>query len=154
MVKSNDKYSSPAYWTQLIQLALYENIHNFMESRGFNRAQLAQHLGVSKGYVSQVLNGDFDHRLSKLVELTLACGLVPRFDFVPRKYAAEVVRSTYLQPTDWKNCHEIYGRRIVERVSQYWRANAMPVQYKPLDRKSVKIGETDMKISYTSNRIA
>ncbi len=53
-----------------------------MESENINRTQLAERLGVSKGYVSQLLNGDFDHRLSKLVELALAFGYVPKFELV------------------------------------------------------------------------
>ena len=52
-----------------------------MKSNGLNRTQLAEKLGVSKGYVSQIMNGDSDHRLSKLVELSLAIGLVPNLNF-------------------------------------------------------------------------
>lgn len=48
-----------------------------------NRTQLAEYLGVSKGYASQILNGEYDHRLSKLVKLSLAFGYVPKVDFVP-----------------------------------------------------------------------
>ena len=33
--------------------------------------------------MTQLLNGDFDHRLSKLVELSLSVGLVPKVEFVP-----------------------------------------------------------------------
>lgn len=47
-----------------------------------NRTQLADKLGVSKGYISQVLKGDFDHKISKLVELSLASGKVPLVNFL------------------------------------------------------------------------
>ena len=46
-----------------------------------NKTQLAAYLGCSKGYVSQLLNGDFDHKLSKLVELSLAIGKVPLLEY-------------------------------------------------------------------------
>ena len=42
-----------------------------MKEKKLNRTKLAQKLQVSKGYVTQLFNGDFDHKLSKLVELTL-----------------------------------------------------------------------------------
>lgn len=74
---------SPEYWTTGIQLELYNCAERFMEERGMNRTQLASHLGVSKGYVSQLLNGDYDHKLSKLVELALAFGYVPSVTFTP-----------------------------------------------------------------------
>lgn len=46
-----------------------------------NSSQLAKHLGCSKGYVSQLLNGNFDHKLSKLVELSLAIGKAPILEY-------------------------------------------------------------------------
>lgn len=40
-----------------------------------HKSQLAEYLGVSKGYVSQLLNGDYDHCMSKFFELALAFGM-------------------------------------------------------------------------------
>lgn len=37
---------------------------------------------VSKGYIPQIFNGDFDHKLSKLIELSLASGKAPILHFV------------------------------------------------------------------------
>lgn len=80
---------SPEYWTTHAQIDLYESALSFMEKTGKNRKELAEHLGVSKSYVSQLLNGDFDHRLSKFVELSLAFGFVPKVSFIPlEEYAA------------------------------------------------------------------
>lgn len=74
---------SPEYWTAKAQVDLYNQAQNFMKETGKNKSQLADYLGVSKGYVSQLLNGDYDHRLSKFFELALAFGVVPQIDFVP-----------------------------------------------------------------------
>lgn len=104
MSKLTNKYTSPAYWTQLIQLMLYRNIKAYLEEHNMTQKEFAAHLGVSKGYVSQILSGDFDHKLSKLTELALACDLVPRLEFVPAEFAAQVAKSCYIQPTDWKMC--------------------------------------------------
>ena len=76
--------STPEYWTTRIQLDLYNHLQNYMTENGLNRTQLAQKLGVTKGYVTKILNGDFDHRLSKLVELSLAIGFIPKIDFIKK----------------------------------------------------------------------
>ncbi len=64
---------------------LQDNLRNeillFMEHNGMNKAQLAEYLGCTKGYVTQLLNGEFDHKLSKFVELSLAIGKVPEIRF-------------------------------------------------------------------------
>lgn len=73
---------SPEYWMAKIQIALYNCAELFMAQSGKNRTQLAEHLGVTKGYVTQLLSGEYDHRLSKMVELALAFGYVPQVTFV------------------------------------------------------------------------
>ena len=73
---------SPAYWIAKVQLALFNCAQSFMERNGMNRTQLAAHLGVSKGYVSQLLNGESDYKLS--------FGYVPSIEFRP---VSEVVES-------------------------------------------------------------
>lgn len=73
---------SPAYWTTEIQSELYREISRFMELHKLNRTQLAERLGCSKGYVTQVLSGDYDHKLSKFVELSMAIGKIPELKFV------------------------------------------------------------------------
>lgn len=72
---------SPAYWTAGLQMELYRQIAAFMEKHHMNKKQLAEYLGCSKGYVTQLLNGDFDHKLSKFVELSLAVGKIPELTF-------------------------------------------------------------------------
>ncbi len=77
--------NSPEYWTAKTQIDLYDQAQRFMEKSGKNKSQLAEYLGVSKGYVSQLLNGDYDHRLSKFFELALAFGVIPQIEFIPIK---------------------------------------------------------------------
>lgn len=69
------------FWTTKIQNELYQAVINYIEENKINRTQFAKKLGVTKGYLSQVLNGDFNHRLSKLVELSLAIGIAPIIHF-------------------------------------------------------------------------
>lgn len=52
-----------------------------MEEKGLNPTQLSKELGVTKAFIVQVLKGKFNHSLSKLIELSLAIGVVPHFEF-------------------------------------------------------------------------
>ncbi len=65
-----------------MQLALLNVIEDYMRSKNINRVQLSKELGVSKGYVSQVLNADYDHKMSKLVDLALSSNKIPLLLFV------------------------------------------------------------------------
>lgn len=73
--------SSKGYWIATLQIDLYHQLETFMKENNINRTQLAERLGVSKGYISQVLNGDFDHKISKLVDLSLLMGKVPELTY-------------------------------------------------------------------------
>lgn len=72
---------SKGYWIAKIQTELFRIIDSYMVSRHMNKTQLAEHLGCTKGYVSQLLNGDFDHKMSKFIELSLAVGKIPEIIF-------------------------------------------------------------------------
>lgn len=88
--------TSPEYWTTGTQIDLYNQVLKYMGKTGMDEDQLrnylSERLGVSKGYVSQLLNGDYDYRLSKFFELALALGIIPVIDFVPIE--------DYIQSTD------------------------------------------------------
>ncbi len=72
---------SKEYWIAKLQIDLFNEVEAYMKKNGLNRTQFAEKLGVSKGYISQVLNGDADHRMSKFVEFALSIGLVPSVTF-------------------------------------------------------------------------
>ena len=74
---------SSAYWTQMLQLDVFKMVDAYMKKHHMTRAQFAEKIGVSKGYVTQILNGEFDHKLSTLVNLILACDCVPSLQLTP-----------------------------------------------------------------------
>ena len=74
---------SSEYWTTKMQLDLYARIEAYMSENKINRTELAKRLGVSKGYVTQILNGDYDHRLSKLVEISIKINCIPIIVYEP-----------------------------------------------------------------------
>ena len=75
--------STPEYWTTKIQIDLFSKVEQYIKENNLTKTEFAKKLGVSKGYITQVLNGDFDHRISKLAELAIAIGYYPDFEFMP-----------------------------------------------------------------------
>lgn len=80
-MERKDILQEPAYWITQIQIALFDCATRFMSETGKNKTELAQHLGVSKGYVSQLLSGDYNFSISKLVETAMLMGSVPQLTF-------------------------------------------------------------------------
>lgn len=80
-MKRAELLKSEGYWIAKLQTDLYRELISFMEKTHKNSSQMADYLGCSKGYVSQLLNGNFDHKISKLVELSLAIGKAPLLEY-------------------------------------------------------------------------
>ena len=74
-MKREEVLKSPEYWKAKTLIELYNLAEKFMAETGRNKCRLAEYLGVSKGYLSQLLNGDYDHCMSKFFELALAFGM-------------------------------------------------------------------------------
>ena len=97
---------TPEYWIAKIQFDLFQKVEGYLKENNMTRKQLADKLGVSKGYVSQILNGDFDHKISKLVELSLAIGCRPSFSLdnfngeIISKDIKDIISSIYSQLND------------------------------------------------------
>jgi len=72
---------SKGYWIAKLQIELFRELDEFKKKKSMNNTQLADYLGYTKGYVSQLLNGDFNHKMSKIVELSLAIGKAPKLEF-------------------------------------------------------------------------
>ncbi|MBQ2784097.1 MAG: helix-turn-helix transcriptional regulator [Alistipes sp.] len=82
-MERQDILREPEYWIAQIQMAMYKCALDFMNNSGKNRSQLAEHLGVSKGYVTQLLSGDYNYSLTKLVQTAMTMGYVPKVTFIP-----------------------------------------------------------------------
>lgn len=82
VITREELVQSKEYWVTSIQVKLFAEVEAFMKSHRMNRTQFAEYLGCTKGYVTQLLSGEYDNKISKLVELSLAIGRVPKLDFV------------------------------------------------------------------------
>lgn len=74
---TNQILVSEGYWLGDFQVKLLDSITKYMEKKGINQTQLAEELGCSKSYISQILNGNFDHRISQYIKLLIAVGKIP-----------------------------------------------------------------------------
>jgi len=82
-MKQKDLYNihalrkQPEFVLTQLQNELYRELTIYMEKNTLSKKQLAEKLGVSPSYISQVLNGNFNFTVLKLVELSLAIDKVP-----------------------------------------------------------------------------
>jgi len=98
MITREELLKSPEYWFENAQNDLYGQVVEYMEKEGINQNQLAEQLGVTKGYVSQILKGEFNYTLKKLIDISLAIGQVPKIDYTPiEKIIAEDSQKQFLQ---------------------------------------------------------
>ncbi|WKK75901.2 helix-turn-helix transcriptional regulator [Marivirga salinae] len=81
MKKREELYKTTEYWLENIQNDIYRHVQEYMEENNLNKAGLARELGFSRPYITQVLNGEFNFSLKKLIELSLAVGKVPIINF-------------------------------------------------------------------------
>ncbi len=81
MKPENEIIKSPDYWLTKIQNELYRELSRYMVKNNLNQNDLAKKLKVSRGYVNQVLNGNFNFTLKKLIELSLAIDKIPSVSF-------------------------------------------------------------------------
>ncbi len=89
---------SPEYWFEDAQNELYRQVIEYKERKGINQTQLAEELGVSKGYVSQILKGEFNYTLKTLIDISLAIGIVPKIEYKSIESVIEEDNKTqYLQ---------------------------------------------------------
>lgn len=84
MINRKNLLESPNYLLTTYQLEIYRHISNYMKENNLTQKDLAKQLNVSDAYVSQILNGNFNFTLKKLIELGLKIGKVPTLEFVDK----------------------------------------------------------------------
>jgi|GEM_PF-1597751 predicted XRE-type DNA-binding protein len=105
MLTHDELLKTKTYWTMKIQNDLFNAVEEYLKVNNLTRTQFAEQLGVSKGYVTQILNGEFDHRVSKLVEIILAIGKVPDLQLNPSNSESEGNENAEEQPA-FQHTHE------------------------------------------------
>jgi transcriptional regulator with XRE-family HTH domain len=81
MFTREELLKSPEYWFEGEQNELFRQVSAYMEREKINQTELANRLNVSKGYISQILDGNFNYTLKKLIEICLSIGVVPQIKY-------------------------------------------------------------------------
>jgi transcriptional regulator with XRE-family HTH domain len=81
MKTREDLLKSPTYWLTDVQIEVFNLLNTYMVENKLTQKQVAEKLNVSPSYVSQILNGNFNFTISKLIELALLVGKAPIIQF-------------------------------------------------------------------------
>ena len=84
MLTQDELLETPDYLLTKYQNEIFRQLHAYMENNHLSQKDVAKKLGVSNAYISQVLNGNFNFTLKKLIELGLAMGKIPKIEFVDK----------------------------------------------------------------------
>lgn len=72
---------NPSYIIQNVQLSIYTMVDREMSLRNMNRKKMSAFLNISKRQLNKILDGEFDGKLSQLIEIALKLGYTPKIKF-------------------------------------------------------------------------
>jgi len=87
------------FQTEEAMLELNERIVQIMEEKGINRVKLANLLGVSKAFITKLLNGNPNLTIKSMVSIAHALGCELDIDICPKGFE---VRKLYMSPSPKK----------------------------------------------------
>lgn len=83
MITREDLLKSSEYWTEIIQNKIYNDLAEYIQNNDIPNKHFVESLGISKGRVSQILNGsNLNFRMDTLVKLCLTIDKVPDFHLI------------------------------------------------------------------------
>lgn len=125
--------NEPSYWIENVNGILYDSILNFMEVHNMNRSQLAEHLELSKGRISQILNdGEINFSMKKVIEISLKIGMYPKFSLIEKEQYLDkniVIKSTIPLKPSFSN--ETFDYTLFKNIKR----NTI----KPIEAKIIKL---------------
>jgi plasmid maintenance system antidote protein VapI len=83
MFAREELLKSPEYWFEGEQNEFFRQVSDYMSNENINKTELANRLKVSKGRISQILDGEFNFTLKTLIELSLKIGIIPKIEYAP-----------------------------------------------------------------------
>ncbi len=77
MITEEEFSNTEEFWLKTIQHEISLQVSAYLKENKLTQTQFSTQLGVSKGYISQMMKGEFNFTLKKLIELSLAIGKAP-----------------------------------------------------------------------------
>lgn len=130
----NKILNQPSYWVEKVNATIFNAIIDFMEENNMKNKDLAEHLGISKGRVSQILNeGDINFSIEKVIQIALKVGVYPEINFEKKEAYIDKLNSkekseglciNYLHddifsPQDFNTYFPSQGEAKVVSISDY-----------------------------------
>jgi len=72
---------SKGYWLTNFQCEAFRLLDDYMKENDLTKHEVAEQMDVPLRYISKILNGNFNSKLSKFIELSLFVGKVPVLNF-------------------------------------------------------------------------
>lgn len=82
MITREELLKSSEYWFEANQNDVFAEVRRYLDAETISQTDLAEKLNVSKGYISQILNGNANFTMKTLVEFFISIGKVPQISFL------------------------------------------------------------------------
>lgn len=82
MITREELLKSPDYWFEAAQNDLFAELKQYLDKENITQTELAERLNVSKGYISQIMNGNANFSMKKLIEFFILIGRLPQIKYV------------------------------------------------------------------------
>jgi transcriptional regulator with XRE-family HTH domain len=86
---SQDEGSAKLYAQEVLIAQATEEVWKAMEEANISKAELAKRMGVTKGHISQILNGSRNMTLRTLADICFALDYRPALRLEPQKNTVE-----------------------------------------------------------------
>jgi|GEM_PF-980022 predicted XRE-type DNA-binding protein len=137
--------SHPSYWVENINGLMYDAIVTYMKEHKMKRKDLALHLDISPGRVSQILNdGDTNFSIEKLVEIALKVDKIPNLIFEDKAQYFEKEKSSFSVKTFSMpyNGNLLFQNDLSEITKSNQQARIIPIQIKDGVSESFQLLQT------------
>ena len=84
----------PLFIAELVKLQFADDLVRLLEARGLKRTELADKLGTNRGYVTRVLNTEYNLSVETMAKIALALDARIELRMLPREEAERRPRSS------------------------------------------------------------
>ena len=127
-VFESSRRGSRLLWQEAIILEVLEALCSALSSENISKTELAQKLGKTKGFISQIFAGGRNLTLRTIADVCWALGYVPRFRLCKEKAALPIPSFTRtIHEVDWESEQpehepEVKVGEVPNQVSEAMRA--------------------------------
>jgi len=82
MITREELLKSPDYWFEAAQNDLFAEVKQYLDKENISQTELAEKLNVSKGYISQIMNGNANFTMKKLIEFFISIRRIPKIKYL------------------------------------------------------------------------